>query len=192
MIRAAVCLAAIAQMPLAAALAETPAAKAPAKRVSDSNGQAGDPTPAAPIRASQLANQTSQCAPAGGPMGLGSMEAAIQSAPTTNVPWNDLHSSRSMWVNLEYLGVWVKGSHAPSPVTTSPIGAPQSPAGMPGQPAATILLGDQHLNADMRSGGRITGGAWLVDDATMGIEASFFALETEATHFSAAAAARAR
>ena len=187
MIRVAVCLAAIAQMSLAAALAEMPVAK----RVSDSNCQVGDPNPTLPIRTSQLANQSSQCAPGGGPIGLGSMEAAIRSAPTTDVPWNEIRSSGSMWVNLEYLCVWVKGSHEPSHVTTGPIGASQSSAGMSGQPAATILFGDQRLNADMGSGGRITCGRWLVDD-TIGVEASFFGLETEATHFSAAAAAGAR
>ena len=189
MIRIAVCLAAIAQLSLSATIAH--AQVSAAKRVSGSNCQVGDTNPTLAIRTSPLANQTWQCAPGGGPMGVGFMEAATRSAPTTNVPWNDIHSSRPIWANLEYLGVWVKGSPASSHVNTGPISAAQSAAGMSGLPGGTILFGDQHLNADMRSGGRITCGRWLVDD-TVGVEASFFGLETEAAHFSAAAPAEAR
>jgi hypothetical protein len=182
MLRVAFFLAAIAQMPLAAALAEVPATK----RVSDSTRQAPAPTAAAGIRDGQLTDQTSQSAPAPGPIALGSMEQAIRSAPTTNVSWNVIEPSRSIWASLEYLAVWVSGSHVPSPATSRPIGTPQAPSGMPGLPAATMLSGDQGLNADMRSGGRITAGVWLIDDA-IGVEASFFALQPESTHFSAAA-----
>ena len=118
------------------------------------------------------------------------MEEAIRSAPT-NLPWNDLEPSRSMWASFEYLGVWVKSSHVTSPVTSSPIGAPQSQAGMPGPPAAAILSGDDRLNTDMRSGGRITVGAWVIPDA-ISVEASFFAVQPETTHFSTGAAAGVR
>jgi Putative beta barrel porin-7 (BBP7) len=187
MIRIAICLAAIAHVPLAAVMAQQPAGNAPANRGSVSYCQAPVPTPAAPNRVGQLSDQNSACAPADGPMGLGSMEAAIRSASTTNIPWNDLGSSRPMWVSLEYLGVWIKGSHAPSPASAGPTGAAQ-PAGMAGQPAGTIPFGD-HLNAEMGSGGRITAGAWLPGE-TLGVEASFFAVETGAAHSSAAAAAR--
>ncbi len=185
MIRLAVCLAAIAQMSLTSAMAQMPAARP----VSVSNAQVGDPNPTLTIRSSQRANETSPCAAGSGPMGLGSLEAAIRSAPTTNVLWNEIQSSRSTWINLEYLGVWVKGSHEPSHVTIGPNGASPSSAGSLGQPAATISFGDQHLSADMRSGGRITCGRWLVDD-TIGVEASFFGLETAAAHSSATAGAR--
>jgi hypothetical protein len=180
MIRVAVFLAAIAQMPLAAA----------ADSVSDSNCRALDPTPAAPIGVGQLANQTGQCAPALGPMGLGSMEEAVRSAPT-NVAWNNLDQSRSMWATFEYLGVWVKSSHVPSPPISSPIRTPQSQGGMPTQHVDTILSGDERLDAEMHSGGRIAAGAWIIPNA-ISVEASFFAVQPETTHFSTAVGTGAR
>lgn len=106
------------------------------------------------------------------------------SVPTTNVLWNEIYSCRSMWADFDYLGFWVKGNHVPALVTTSPIGTPQSRAGVLGQPGTSILFGDQRLNTDMRSGGRITFGAWLVGDV-LAIEGNYFALGTETTNYSA-------
>jgi hypothetical protein len=120
-----------------------------------------------------------------GPMGLGCMMAAVQAVPTSNVLWNEIYSCRSMWVNFDYLGFWVKGNHVPALVTTSPIGTPQNQAGVLGQPGTSILFGDQRVNNDLRSGGRITAGAWLVGDV-LGIEGNYYALGTATTNFSAA------
>jgi hypothetical protein len=169
-------------MPPVAALAQAPAANcASDTKCPAPDPTAPDPTAAAPIRVDELANQTSQCAPARGPIALGSMEEAVRSAPTS-IRWNDLEPSRSMWASFEYLGVWVKSSHVPSPATSSPIGAPQSRAGMPGQLGAAIMSGDDRLNTDMRSGGRITAGAWVIPNA-ISVEASFFTVQPETAHF---------
>ncbi len=116
--------------------------------------------------------------------GMSCFMAAVRSVPTTNVLWNEIYSCRSMWADFDYLGFWVKGNHVPALVTTSPIGTPQSRAGVLGQPGTSILFGDQRLNTDMRSGGRITFGAWLVGDV-LAIEGNYFALGTETTNYSA-------
>jgi hypothetical protein len=108
--------------------------------------------------------------------------AAVQSVPTTNVLWNEIYSCRSMWLDVDYLGFWVKGNHVPPLVTTSPIGTPQAQAGVLGQPGTSILFGDQRLNTDMRSGARITAGAWLVGDV-LAVEGSYYALGTETTNY---------
>ncbi|HEY4309259.1 MAG TPA: BBP7 family outer membrane beta-barrel protein [Pirellulales bacterium] len=110
---------------------------------------------------------------------------AVRSVPTTNVLWNELYSCRSMWADVDYLGFWVKGNRVPALVTTSPIGTPQAQAGVLGQPGTSILFGNQALNTDMRSGGRITFGAWLVGDV-LAVEGNYWALGTETTNFDAA------
>ena len=114
-------------------------------------------------------------------MDLGSMEEAIRSAPS-NISWNDLAPSRSMWAGFEYLAVWVKGSHVPSPATSGPPGTPLLGESMSWQNSGTILSGDQSLDAGMHSGGRITAGAWLKDGIS--VEASFFSVQPETSHFS--------
>lgn len=120
---------------------------------------------------------------ASGP-GMSCFMAAVRSVPTTNVLWNEIYSCRSMWADFDYLGFWVKGNHVPPLVTTSPIGTPQSQAGVLGQPGTSILFGDQRLNTDMRSGGRITFGAWLVGDV-LAVEGNYYALGTETTNYNA-------
>ena len=103
------------------------------------------------------------------------MDQAIRSAPI-DLPWNDLAPSRSMWVSFEYLGMWAKGSDVPAPVASNPNGNPHCQRACPG-PAAAIFSSDQRLDADMRSGQRITAGAWLGE--SIGVEASFFSLQPD-------------
>ena len=117
-------------------------------------------------------------------LGGGGCMAAINSVPTCNVLWNELYSCRCLWTNFDYLGFWVKGNHVPPLVTTSPIGTPQSQAGVLGQPGTRILFGDQRVNTDLRSGGRVTVGGWLVGDV-LGIEGNYFNLATADTNYNA-------
>jgi len=115
-------------------------------------------------------------------LGVGCFMAAVQAVPTENVLWHEIYSCRSMWADLDYLGFWVKGNHVPPLVTTSPIGTPQTEAGVLGAPGTTILFGDQRLDTSMRSGGRITLGAWLVGDV-IAVEGNYFALGTANTTY---------
>jgi hypothetical protein len=52
-------------------------------------------------------------------------------------------------------------------------------------PGTTVIFGDERVNNDVRSGGRITVGKWFDCDNECGIEATFFGLEDKDTIFSA-------
>ena len=58
--------------------------------------------------------------------------------------------------------------------------------GVLGQPGTTVLFGNNELNDDWRSGGRLSAGIWLNPSQATGIEGNVFALEEETTEFSAA------
>ncbi len=90
-----------------------------------------------------------------------------------------------VWVDAEYLLWWTKGSPLPPLLTTSPPGTPITSAGVLGASGTTILFGDERVNTGARSGGRFTAGAWLNEGHTTGIEASFFFLGDETSHFTA-------
>jgi hypothetical protein len=176
MIRVAVLLAAFAQLPLAVAWAEAPAANCAA----DSKVQTPDSNPATAIWISEPADLV--CAPARGPMDLGAMDEAVRSTPS-NISWKDVAPTRSMWASFEYMAVWVKESHAPSPATSGSGAASPLQENMSWQNSGTILSGSQHFDADMHSGGRFTVGAWL-KDREVAVEASYFTLPAETSHFS--------
>ena len=89
------------------------------------------------------------------------------------------------WVRAEYLLWWAQGDHVPALVTTSTAGTPQPQAGVLGQPNTSILFGSTELNDGVRSGGRLNLGVWIDPCLTTAIEASYFALEREATSFQA-------
>jgi hypothetical protein len=74
----------------------------------------------------------------------------------------------------------------PPLITTSPQGTPVGQAGVLGAPGTTVLFGGRDLLDDVRSGGRLTAGAWLDHEQTLGVEGYFFGLEGISDHFSAA------
>jgi hypothetical protein len=82
-----------------------------------------------------------------------------------------------VWVTGEYLLWWLRGDRLPPLVTTSPAGTPVTAAGVLGAQGTQILFGDERVNGDARSGGRVTAGCWLDNDCRWGIEGSFFALQ---------------
>src|SRR5262249_48196897 len=88
------------------------------------------------------------------------------------------------WVRAEYLLWWTKSINVPPLVTTSPQGTSSFNAGVLDQSSTSILLGNEGLNHDVRSGYRITVGAWLNHEQTCGIEARYFALEDSHSSFS--------
>lgn len=108
----------------------------------------------------------------GGPMG------------PQSVLWDEIHSCRTYWATAEYLGWGFKGNHVPALVTTSPNGTPQNVAGVLGQPSTSVLFGDDRVLTGIRSGTRVSLGAWIVGDI-LGIEANYYVLGTEATNLEA-------
>jgi hypothetical protein len=106
-------------------------------------------------------------------------------APLPGTLWTDVHSHYRFWVNLNYLSYWVKGAWLPPLVTTSPLGTPQSEAGVLGEPNTSILFGNQRVNTGARDGARIQAGWWLVDGEFVGIDGSYWAITSETTRFAA-------
>lgn len=89
------------------------------------------------------------------------------------------------YVSLDALGWWVKHDQLPALVTTSPIGTPQTTAGVLGQPTTSVLFGNQSVNGDIRPGGRVQGGLWLGSFQRVAVEGHYYALATETTIYSA-------
>lgn len=89
------------------------------------------------------------------------------------------------WVRTEALLWWTRGQEFPPLVTASPLGTPLSTAGLLGQPTTAVLFGGDRMDADTRTGARITAGFWLDREQTLGLEASYFQLETEIDNFTA-------
>lgn len=90
-----------------------------------------------------------------------------------------------VWVGADFLLWWTRGDHLPPLLTTSPPGTPEPVAGVLGRPGTSILFGDQDVDTRVRPGFRATVGGWFNKDQTTGIEANFFYLGTETTHYNA-------
>ena len=88
-----------------------------------------------------------------------------------------------IWFRGEFLAWATKGSFLPPLVTTSPIGTPQSDAGVLGEPGTTILYGDQRVLTNERNGLRLVMGTWLDCCQYWGVEGDIFGLEDKTTGF---------
>jgi hypothetical protein len=92
------------------------------------------------------------------------------------------------WGQFDYLLWWGKSGSLPPLVTTSPIGTPLANAGELDAPGTQILFGDQRINGQVRSGGRLNVGLWLNSEQTLGVGGSFLGMQRLVTHFSASSA----
>lgn len=100
--------------------------------------------------------------------------------------WNEVHAHRRVYVEADYLSFWTKGNQLPPLVTTSPLGTPQSQAGvLPVSATTEILFGGDRVDLDQRNGGRINVGYWLIDGEFLGVEGQYFALQPGGTEFNA-------
>ena len=80
------------------------------------------------------------------------------------------------WVRGEYLYWQLQGARIPELITTSTAGTAQSDAGVLGLASTTVLLGNERIGDEGRSGGRIEVGGWI--DSRYGIswQAGYFGL----------------
>ncbi len=92
---------------------------------------------------------------------------------------------RRLWARGEYLLWWTQGTRPPALVTTSPQGTPQNQAGVLGQTGTSVLFGQNVLNDNTRSGGRITLGYWLDPCRGRGVEVTFLGIGNETTRYHA-------
>jgi hypothetical protein len=116
----------------------------------------------------------------------GHVPGAYCRQPHQGALWQQVHSHFRIWGAFNYLDFWVKGASVPPLVTTSPLGTPQSDAGVLGVPTTAVLFGNDRVNGDQRNGARIQAGIWLVDGEFLGIDGHYYALAAESTRFSAA------
>jgi hypothetical protein len=95
----------------------------------------------------------------------------------------DTQAGQAWFVRAEALSLWTRGNPTPALLTTSPLGTPQTAAGVLGQPGTTTLFGNQLLDNGARGAGRITFGHWLDDMKLRGIEGHYLALGQGATSY---------
>ena len=92
-------------------------------------------------------------------------------------------AGRRIWGGAEYLLWWVEGQRVPALVSTTPLGAAPSEAGVIGVPGTSVLFGDSRPNDGGRSGVRMTIGAWLDACRTCGVGGEFFILCNQGDDF---------
>jgi len=93
-----------------------------------------------------------------------------------------------LWrVRSEYLGWWTSGNHLPPLVSTSPDNAPRAEAGVLGTNGARTLFGDQRIDMNMRSGGRVTITGWFggLEDTALEFVGFYVGDDTATGNFSA-------
>ena len=79
---------------------------------------------------------------------------------------------------------WIKNSEVPVLLTTGVPGGTPLPAVL-GQPGTSVLFGGSDIDNQVRSGGRISGGYWLNDCQTFGLEGGYFFLGNRSVGFDA-------
>lgn len=87
---------------------------------------------------------------------------------------------RDPWVTVEYMHAWARGRWLPPLVTTSPPGV----NGV--LPTAAVLFGDEYVGTRLQASGRLSFGAWLDDEESIGVGGRIFALEGDSTGYAAA------
>lgn len=82
----------------------------------------------------------------------------------------------TVWGQFEWLFWAGSGQSLPPLVTGAPATTPRAAAGVLGQPTTLTTFGGGRANNDFRNGFRFTGGVWLNENQTFGLEADFLFL----------------
>jgi hypothetical protein len=90
-----------------------------------------------------------------------------------------------VWVDGEYLLWWFMHSPVPPLFGTVPASVVVANRGSLPRGSVTTVFGDQNVNYQALSGGRVTAGAWLNSCHTIGIDGGFFMLSRGSFNFSA-------
>ncbi|MGD9648947.1 MAG: BBP7 family outer membrane beta-barrel protein [Pirellulales bacterium] len=89
----------------------------------------------------------------------------------------------AVWVNLDFMALWLKGDKLPPIVTTSDPGTPPEGAGVLGLSSTHVLFGDGRVNREFRPGGRVQMGLWFDGEQTLGIDGHYFTVATADQRF---------
>lgn len=92
--------------------------------------------------------------------------------------WTDVHARRYVRARFDYLSWWERGSSLPPLVTTSLPGTVQTDAGVLGEAATSVLVGDERVLDDQRSGGRVEATWWVGGGEWCGIDGDYLQLQT--------------
>lgn len=109
-----------------------------------------------------------------------------------DVPMNEhyVHHGRAplrgrLYASGEVLALWTKGMDVPILATSSPATTPINEMGILGQAGTTILFGNQGLNNEGRTAGRVGLGMWLNPGCGTRIESSYLFANEMTTSFTA-------
>ncbi len=87
------------------------------------------------------------------------------------------------YVQADYLAWWQSGMRIPALLTSSPNGTAANNTGILGRAGTSVLLGNEELLTDTRSGGRIRFGWWLPNYPMLGLEGEYFGLGGDNVNF---------
>lgn len=104
-----------------------------------------------------------------------------EAAPLTTGP--DDGGAPMIWGNADYLLSWFSSVHIPTLVTTSPVGTAKGQTGILGGKLTQVVIGDQPLSGDMRSGFKLGLGGWVTPDKMIGVDVGYFMTESRANPF---------
>ena len=111
---------------------------------------------------------------------------AFEAIPVVDAAPSASSASGRFWLSSEYVHWWTRSAPVPVPLVTT--GDPVNDAfpGAIGQPGTRVLFGGNDVDFGGASGMRLTLGAWLDNERTLGFEATGFALEQQSSRFSIA------
>jgi hypothetical protein len=99
---------------------------------------------------------------------------AAPAAEETLLPYDPFGADPSrVYLRADYLMWWFKQAHLPTLLTTGPDEPPDVGTGVLGMPGTHVLFGGD-AGGGLRSGARLTVGAWCDDECQTGVEASGF------------------
>lgn len=87
------------------------------------------------------------------------------------------------WASVDYLLWFGKGTQLPPLVTSSPQTAPMNDWGVLEAPGTQVLFGNERVDNQARSGGRIDAGIWFDAEQDFGLGVNFLAAGRAATAF---------
>jgi hypothetical protein len=93
--------------------------------------------------------------------------------PTDDLAYPGGPRGPQCWVGVDYLLYWTR--HAPLPIPIATVG-PAAGFGIIGTPGVQTILGSDEFNFHTFSGVRVSGGWWITENQTAGLEASLFVL----------------
>jgi hypothetical protein len=146
-----------------------------------------EPPPAPPVASVEACSSPAEgaammsCDPAEAPVG-------VPGDPSPGDVFELPLPTNRLEVSADYLYWWVRGSRLPVLATTAPSSDPEASRGVLGVDGTKAVLGNQEIDDQARSGGRVSGTYWLDLEQQLGVELGGFILPQVSTGLSAGGA----